>query len=145
MNRLSRMAPVLVVALVVGTTLAARAQMAKQEAKEPHARVSLYRIAPGKQLDFLKWMAEQDAIAKEAGVPGAQLYAHTDGDSWDYLGISPDLSKEQEAKVDAAAKKRGRKTGFAASLEFRTYVAWHTDTFTIGPVTAADLIASAGK
>ncbi len=145
MKRLVRTVPLLAAALVVFAALPARAQMATPEAKEPHGRVSLYRIAPGKQLDFLKWMAEQDAIAKEAGVPATQLYAHTDGDSWDYLGIAPDLTKEQEAKVDAVAKKRGKKTGFAASLEFRTFVASHTDTFAIGPVTAAELVAMAAK
>ena len=34
----------------------------------PTAIVSLYRIAPGKHLDFLKWMAEAAAVNKEAGV-----------------------------------------------------------------------------
>jgi hypothetical protein len=94
-------------------------------------------------LDFLKWLAETEAIAKEAGVPASQLYAHTDGDSWDYLNVGPDLSKEQQAKVDEVTKKRGRKIGFAASLDFRTFIASHTDTFVIGPVSAADLVTMA--
>jgi len=72
-----------------------------------------------------------------------QIDAHTDGDSWDYLVVSPDLSKEQTAKVDDASRKHGRKTGFASNLEFRTFVASHTDTFAIGPVSAADLVAMA--
>ena len=109
------------------------------------ARITIYRIAPGKQLDFLKWMAEASAINKEAGVPDDHWYAHTNGDSWDYLHIAPDLSKEQSARVDEITKKHGRKTGFAASLEIRTFVAWHTDTFVTGPVSAADLVSAAGK
>jgi hypothetical protein len=121
---------------------AARAQAAKEP---PTARIALYRVAPGKQLEFLKWLAETDSIDKEAGVPVAQLYAHTNGDAWDYLQVAPDLTKEQQAKVDEVTKKRGRKTGFAAGLEFRTFVAWHTDTMTIGPVAASDLVAAAGK
>jgi hypothetical protein len=146
MNRRFCLIPLLSLALVSFFAPAARAQTAKQEAKKPPtARVSLYRIAPGKHLDFLKWMAEGDAIDKEAGVPAAQIYAHTDGDSWDYLGIAPDLSKDQQAKVDEVAKKHGRKTGFPASLEFRTFAAWHTDTFATGPVTAADLVSAATK
>ncbi|MGH9366786.1 MAG: hypothetical protein ACRD3M_03820 [Thermoanaerobaculia bacterium] len=146
MNRWFRLTPLALLALVFFAAPAARAQMAKQEMKTPpRARVSLYRITAGKQLEFLKWMAENDAIDKEAGVPAAQLYSHTDGDSWDYLGIVPDLSTEQQAKVDEVAKKHGRKTGFAGGLEFRTFVAWHTDTFAIGPVTAADLVAAASK
>ena len=122
---------------------AARAQTAGAEMKEPpRAIIRIYRIAPGKQLDFLKWMAEADAIAKEAGVPVGHLYAHTDGDSWDYLDVAPDLSKEQDAKVNEVSKKHGRKTGFPASLEIRTFVATHTDTHVIGPVSAADLVAA---
>lgn len=136
----------LIAALVVLAVPAARAQSAKAEPKDPPtARVALYRCAPGKQLEFLKWMAENDAIGKEAGVPSSQFYEHTNGDSWDYMQIVPDLSKEQQAKVDEVTKKHGRKTGFAASLEFRTFVAWHTDTMTNGPVSAADLVAAAGK
>jgi hypothetical protein len=146
MNRWFRLIPLLLLALFFFAAPAARAQAAKPEAKQPpHARVALYRIAPGKQLDFLKWLADQEAIAKEAGVPPSQLYSHTDGDSWDYMQVAPDLSNEQQAKVDEIAKKHGRKTGFPASLEFRTFVAWHTDTFVIGPATAADMVAAAGK
>lgn len=145
MNRFLRLTP-LALAAFACLASAANAQAARTEAKEPpHVRVALYRIAPGKQLDFLKWVAENDAIDKEAGVPASQLYAHTNGDAWDYMHIAPDLSKEQQARVDEVSKKHGRKTGFAASLEFRTFVAWHTDTDAMGPVTAAELVAAAGK
>ena len=135
----------LLLALLLTAAPAARAQTAKPEMKPGTAIVSLYRIAPGKHLDFLKWMAEAAAISKEAGVPADQWYSHTNGDSWDYLHIAPDLSDAQTAKVDEVAKKHGRKTGFAASLEIRTFVSWHTDTNVIGPMSAADLVAAAGK
>jgi len=131
---------VLFLALIVSAPSAARGQAAAQQ---PHGLITIYRVAPGKHLDFLKWMAENDAAAKEAGVPAGQFYAHTDGDSWDYLSVGPALTPEQQAKVDEATKKRGRKTGFAASLEFRSLVSSHTDTFVVGPVSAADLVASA--
>ena len=122
----------------------ARAQAAKAEMKEPsRALVTIYRVATGKQLEFLKWLADQDAIAKEAGVPASQLYAHTDGDSWDYMNIGPALSDEQQAKLDEASRKRGRKTGFSAGLEFRSLISSHTDTFVVGPVSAADLVSMA--
>jgi membrane-bound lytic murein transglycosylase B len=140
MKRWFRLTPLLLLALIFFAAAASRAQTAKEP---PRALVSIYRIAPGKHLDFLKWLAETEAIAKEAGVPAGQIYAHTDGDSWDYLNVAPDLTKEQQAKVDEVTKKHGRKTGFAASLEFRTFVASHTDTFAIGPVGAADLVAMA--
>ena len=102
--------------------------------------VSIYHVAPGKQVDFLKWAAEQDGFAKEAGVPASQWYAHQEGDSWDYIGISPATTPEQDKKVDEVAKKHGNKTGMAAGLVMRQYISRHTDTYAYGPVSAADLL-----
>lgn len=113
----------------------------KKEAER--ARVSIYRVAPGKQLEFLQWQAARDEAFKEAGIPVGKVYAHLDGDSWDYLMIGPITTPEQDKKFDEAATKHGLKTGFAASLEFRQYLAWHTDTFAVGPMTAAELVAAA--
>ena len=124
----------------------ARSQGAQAAAKEtPHVIVSLYRVAPGKHLDFIKWMAANEAIDKEAGVPSPQIYVHTNGDAWDYMVIAPELTDAQQDKQDAAAKAHGRKIGFGASLEFRTYMAWHTDTFANGPTSATELVAQANE
>jgi hypothetical protein len=121
-----------------------RAQAAKAEMKEPsRVIVTIVRVAAGKHAEFLKWQADQEAIAREAGVAATQFYAHTEGDSWDYLSIGPVVTDAQQAKVDEAARKRGWKTGFAAGLEFRTFVSSHTDTVAIGPLSAADLAAMA--
>ena len=114
--------------------------------KDPaRARICIYHVAPGRQLDFLKWMAAQEEVAKEAGVPTVALYAHLDGDSWDYVGIAPITTPEQEKKLDEVATRRGLKTGFPAALEFRALLASHTDTHVAGPVTAAELMAQASK
>jgi hypothetical protein len=144
MNRRNRSILVILGVLFLLSVPTVRAQTAKAEMKEPsRALITIYRVAAGKHLEFLKWLADQEAISREAGVPASQLYSHTDGDSWDYLNIGPALTDEQEAKVDEATRKRGRKTGFAAGLEFRTFVSSHTDTFAIGPVSAADLVSMA--
>lgn len=114
-------------------------------ADPPKARVALYRAAPGQQVALLKWFAGQNRAAQAAGVPAGQLYVHTDGDSWDYLAIDPVTTPAQDAAVDAAAKKLGMAVGPAASLEFRKYIAMHTDTFVIGPVTAEQYLEMAGQ
>ena len=106
----------------------------------PTALVAIYQVAPGKHLEFLKWQAANEAINKEAGLPATQWYAHTDGASWDYIAIGPVLTDEQQNKVDEISKKKGRLTGFKASLQFREFVSNHTDTFVVGPVSAADLV-----
>jgi hypothetical protein len=144
MNLRNRSILVLLGVIFLLSTPTARAQAAKAEMKEPpRALITIYRVAPGKQLDFLKWLADQESFSREAGVPALQFYAHTDGDSWDYLSVGPALTDEQQAKVDDAARKRGRKTGVAAGLEFRALVSSHTDTFVVGPVSPADLVSMA--
>jgi hypothetical protein len=57
-----------------------------------------------------------------------QWYAHTNGDSWDFVAIAPEPTKEQDAKVDELTKQKGLKTGFAAALKFRQFISYHTDT-----------------
>jgi hypothetical protein len=126
--------------------LGAGATSSLAQDKEPaRARVAIYHVAPGKHVEFLKWLAAREEVAKEAGVPAGHVYAHTDGDSWDYLAVDPVTTPEQDKKVDELAKKKGLKIGFAASIEFRALVASHTDTFVIGPTTAAQLVSEASK
>lgn len=130
--------------VVCGTAMVAPRWL--PDKKEPgRARITIYHIAPGKQLDFLKWMAAQDEVAKEAGLATVQLYAHLDGDSWDYIGIGPVTTPEQDRKTDEVAAKKGLKIDLPAWLEFRELVASHTDTFAAGPLTAAELVVQAAK
>lgn len=114
-------------------------------AQEPgKVMISIYRVAPGKHLDFLRWQAARDAAGSEAGVAATQWYAHLDGDSWDYVSIGPATTDEQDDKVESILKGRKLTTGFKASIEFRTMIASHTDTLARGPTTAAALV-EAGK
>src|SRR5262245_4073615 len=129
--------------LVICCIFLAAPRWAQVKPGSGRARITIYRIAPGKQLDFLKWMAVQDEVAKEAGLPPVQLYTHINGDDWDFVGIAPVGSPEQDRIADEIAAKRGLKTGLPASLEFRDLVASHTDTITAGPMTAAELVAQA--
>ena len=135
----------LAVAAAAGAIASGTIVYAQASAPEPpRARVALYRAAPGQHVALLKWFAAQNRAAQAAGVPIGQLYAHTDGDSWDYLAIDPVTTPAQDAAVDAAAKKLGLPAGPAASIEFRRYIAVHTDTFAIGPVTPDQYLAMVG-
>lgn len=110
-----------------------------QEQSEPSI-ISIYHIAPGKQLEFLRWHAAREAIDAEAGLPATQWYAHMDGDSWDYVSITPTADDALFEKADALARQKGLKAGAAAGLEHRTMVMSHTDTYSAGPMTAAELV-----
>lgn len=115
-------------------------------AAEPgKAIVSLYRAAPGQQVALLKWMAQQDRVAQAAGVATSQIYVHTSGDSWDFLVISPQTTAAQDDATDAAAKKLGIVSGPRASIEFRTMIGSHTDTYANGPMSAAQILAELDK
>jgi hypothetical protein len=131
--------------LALGWLALAAPRWAQDKPEPGRARISIYHVAPGRHLDFLKWLAAREEAAKEASIPAAQVYAHLDGDSWDYLMIWPVTTPEQDRKLDDVAARRGLKTGFAASLEFRQLLASHSDTFAAGPMTAAELVAAAAK
>jgi membrane-bound lytic murein transglycosylase B len=136
----------LATALVVLAAFALAAPRWDPQKKEAgRARVSLYRVAPGQQLAFLKWLAAREEVAKEAGIPAGQLYAHLDGDSWDYLLMAPITTPEQDAKFDEVAARKGVKTGFASALQFRDFLTFHSDTLVTGPVTAVELAEQAAK
>ena len=136
----------LAAAAAIGAIASGTIVYAQASAPEPpKARIALYRAAPGQHVALLKWLAQQDKVAQAAGVARSQLYAHTDGDSWDYLAIDPVTTPAQDKAIEAAQKKMGLGTGPAQSLELRRYISMHTDTFVIGPVTAAQYLSLAGQ
>ena len=129
-------------AMLVASVLFAISLSAPAQDRHAPSIISIYRIAPGHHLDFLKWMAAREALARQLGLPDTQWYRHLDGDSWDYIGIAPDTTAVDD-KLDAAAKQKGMKTGVRASLELRQMMASHTDTYVAGPMTAEQLVQEA--
>jgi hypothetical protein len=89
-------------------------------------------------------MDQQDRVAAAAGVPRGQLYAHVDGDSWDYLIISPMTTAAQDAAVEAAGKRMGVNM-MRGGLELRKHITSHTDTFVRGPMSVAQYLAMLGE
>ena len=126
-------------ALAIAIATSASAQQAGR------ATVSLYRAAPGHQIELLKWLAQQDQIAAAAGIAPGKVYSHTDGDNWDYMVIFPQTTPAQDDAIDAAAKKMGLPYGPAVGIELRKHISVHTDTLTRGPMTAAEVLASLGQ
>lgn len=129
-------------AAAAGSIVYAQTPPAAQPGPPPRAMVSIYQAAPGQQIGLLEFFAQQDRIAQAAGLAPAQLYVHTNGASWDYMIVSPVPTDEQEAAMGAAARRMGLPWGPRAGLEMRKHVATHTDTFTVGPVTAARAVTA---
>jgi hypothetical protein len=141
MKQLSKLAA----AAAVGAFAAGSIVYAQTPAAAPRAMIGLYHAAPGQQEALLRWFAQQDRVAQAAGLAPMQLYIHTDGDSWDYMGINPVTTDAQDQALDAAAKKLGVQSGPRVSLELRKYIASHTDTATIGPISAEQALARLGQ
>lgn len=108
------------------------------------AIVSIYHAPPGHQEALMRWLANQDRISAAAGVAPAQLYIHTDGDSWDFMIIQPVTTEAQDQALEDAAKRLGLPSGPRAALEFRKHIQSHTDTFVRGPTTATQYLQALG-
>lgn len=125
-------------ALTFAFAAPASAQVAGQ------AIIAIYHVAPGEHVNFLKWLDRQDRIAIAANVPRGQFYAHTDGDSWDYLVINPVTTPAQDAAMAEVGKRMGVNT-MRGGIELRKYINSHTDTYVRGPMSAADYLALLGE
>ena len=106
--------------------------------------IAIYHVAPGHHVEFLKWADRQDRISASAGVPRGQLYAHMDGDSWNYLIVNPMTTPAQDAAIEAAARKMGVNV-LRGGVEMRQHITSHTDTIVRGPMSAADYLAMLGE
>lgn len=102
--------------------------------------VEIYRITPGMHEEFLRHLALLDQANAEAGLPPRQLFVHQDGASWDFMLLQPaHHTDEQSAKLDAAFKKLGIPQGAKFFVNFRRFIAEHTDTF-VEATTAAEYL-----
>ncbi len=126
--------------------VAQTAAPAPQPAPVQRQLVEIYRIAPGKHAEFLRFIARADEANRLAGLPPRQLYVHSDGAEWDFMLIQPaETPKDKAAASDAAWQKMGLPSGADFFLEFREFIQSHSDTFVRGPTTAADFLASRRK
>lgn len=126
--------------ILFATALALTAALAVPAAAQetPGHIISVYRAAPGHQMQLLEWFARQDEVSRAAGLPANQLYVHQNGDSWDFLTIAPQTSEAQDQAFDAAAQRMGVRVGPGIGMELRQHIAEHNDTYVAGPTTAAD-------
>jgi hypothetical protein len=78
-----------------------------------------------------------DAASKAAGIPPREIYVHQDGGNWDFMLIqNAEYTDEQRAKIGPVLEKMGLPRGADFFVQFRQFVAEHSDTFVEGPTTA---------
>ena len=145
----SRFLAVFVCVLMLAFATTALAQQPPMKHEPGRTLISIYKAAPGKHMELVKWFAAREAAEKEAGGMPGHWFMHTDGADWDFVVVNHLASEKEEAeraaKIDEILKKKGLSTGMAASLEFRQLIGAHTDTFARGPYTASDLLKEMEK
>ncbi len=132
------------VALALFTAAPALAQTTTATPVEfPQKLVEIYKIVPGQQEAFLRFVAKLDAVNQSVGLPPRELYVHSDGAAWDFILIQPAKTPpEKAAAYDEAWAKSGLPSGADFFFEVRRFIVDHSDTFAKGPITAADFLAS---
>ncbi|MGN6595180.1 hypothetical protein [Sphingopyxis terrae] len=119
----------------------AKAEVPMTSAGFPEASFEIFKLAPGKQEEFIRRIARADQVLAAGGQPPQQLFFHEDGADWDVLIFKPERrpapTAEQKAAMAAKRKELGIESGPAYFVALRELVAAHTDTETYGPVSAA--------
>ena len=133
--------------LLLALMLAAASVSARAAAPPvPKVLIEIYRIAPGQHEAFLKEIARYDQANQMAGLPPRQLYVHSDGADWDFMLIQPAKTPPDKSDaLDKAWETLKLPSGADFFLNFRRFIAEHSDTFASGPTTAADFLASRSK
>lgn len=108
----------------------------------PATWFEIFKLAPGQQEQFVRDIAKEDEVAAAGGQPPIQLFFHEHGADWDVLLMKPvsptKPTPEQERAMAAKRLELGLPSGPAYFLAIREQIASHTDTKTVGPVSAAE-------
>ena len=122
---------------------------AAADAPWPEAWFEIFKLAPGKQEEFIRRIAQADEVAAAGGFPPTQLFFHENGADFDVIlfkpvtGIEP--TPEQAAAMDKKRKELGLPSGPAYFVNIRELVAEHTDSKTYGPLSAGNWLAKLDK
>jgi hypothetical protein len=115
----------------------------------PEAWFEVFRLAPGKHEEFVRRIDQSDQVRAAADLPPTQLFFHENGAEFDVILFKPvspvKPTPEQEAKMAAKRKELGIPSGPAYFIDIREFIASHTDSKTVGPVSAARWLARLDK
>ncbi|WP_343518492.1 hypothetical protein [Sphingomonas sp.] len=115
----------------------------------PEAWFEIFKLAPGKQEEFIRRIAQADEVAAAGGQPPIQLFFHENGADFDVIIFKPVTgfkpTPAQQAAMDAKRKELGMESGPAYFVGIRELIAEHTDSKTYGPLSAAKWLARLDK
>ncbi|WP_447728638.1 hypothetical protein [Sphingomonas koreensis] len=115
----------------------------------PEAWFEIFKLAPGKQEEFIRRIAQADEVAAAGGQPPIQLFFHENGADFDVIIFKPVTGYKptptQEAAMNAKRKELGLPSGPAYFVNIRELIAEHTDSKTYGPLSAATWLGRLDK
>jgi hypothetical protein len=139
-------------ALPLAPTLAQQAPApapAAENAPWPEAWFEIFKLAPGKQEEFVRNIAKADEVAAAGGQRPIQLFFHENGADFDVILFKPVTGFEptpaQEAAMEKKKKELGLPSGPAYFVNIRENIAEHTDSKTYGPLSAATWLGRLDK
>jgi hypothetical protein len=125
------------------------APKAAEDAPWPEAWFEVFKLAPGKQEEFIRRIAKADEVSRAGGQPPIQLYFHENGADWDVILYKPVTGAKptaaQEAAMDAKSKELGMESGPAYFIGIRELIASHEDSKAYGPISAAQWLGRLDK
>jgi len=115
----------------------------------PEAWFEIFKLAPGKQEEFIRRIDQADQVAAAGGQPPIQLFFHENGADFDVIIFKPVTgfkpTPAQEAAMTAKRKELGMPSGPAYFVNIRELIAEHTDSKTYGPLSAATWLGRLDK
>ncbi|WP_068547829.1 hypothetical protein [Thalassotalea crassostreae] len=132
----------LLIAVVVIVSLNQALTKQAHAVADPNAiyTITVWKIHPGKHVEFIKYMKEWEEVFKEINEPPMKWYRKISGDSYDFVSISPPFNYEAEKAMEAAGKKRGLPIGYNYTLKLNEFADSYTSTIVEGPQSMADLL-----
>ena len=122
---------------------------AAADAPWPEAWFEIFKLAPGKQEEFIRNIARADEVAAAGGQPPIQLFFHENGADFDVILFKPVTgfkpTPAQEAAMAAKRKELGLPSGPAYFINIRENIAEHTDSKTYGPLSAGTWLGRLDK
>ena len=111
----------------------------------PEAWFEIFKLAPGKQEEFIRRIAQADEVSAAGGQPPVQLFFHENGADFDVILFKPVTGVEptpaQQAAMTRKQKELGIPSGPAYFVHIRELVAEHSDSKTYGPLSAGQWLA----
>ncbi len=102
--------------------------------------LTVWKIHPGKHVEFIKYMQAWEEVYKVIGLPPMLWYRKISGDSYDYVSLSAPFNNAKEHEMEAEGKKRGLPIGYNYTIKLNEFVESYTTTYVEGPLSMAALL-----